>query len=894
MAASASPGPEVAPAPKPGLLARSLGRLTAWTTASRLRSAMVVLLGLLLGAASTLFGLFGMAIDTDLRALLPETAPSVIALDDLEARKGSSERFVVAIEAPTSADAEIMAEAVAYEISTWPETEELTVVRDYTPLRNHALYLMEFEQLEELRDELEAEHKRAVARAVGPGLTDDPVDVEAISAGDDWDDWDDGGKLDWGTPKGKAGTKVDGTSDTKPDTAEPEPARDLDALLADQRDGLVETSGLTPEEVELIWPEENARGEIEWREQVGKPYVDSSGTVRTIQASLSVPATDIEFAQDVVARVAERAHDMRDSEVDPDTRVEVVAAYDVSREVDVILRDAKRATWISAGLVLGVLLLGFRNPRALLLIAVPMLVAMGMTLATTKLTFGVLNALTVFLFAVLFGMGVDFSVHLYALRERQGRDADWGMVIREHLRPLSATMLTTSGSLAVLSLAEFKAFREFGVISAIGVAICFLAAVVLVPTLDNLLGPLRWRWSRPPPVERVAAERAVSSGRAPLAPRLARSFATVRYLVLAGLAIVAVVGAPRLEIERDTRALRAKSQHGEPQIDYGSTSEGRCAKTLALVAEGPQQLNRAVERMQAEQGRLLPDAIDTGEARLPWVREVFSLRTVMPEQQARKAELVDGVRQRANAFLAELPDLDDDAKRYRTHLEALERMAQADALTVEELPRWSVEPFRERDGRSDRIAHVCLDIAGYHIDELVAVRHRLDDLLAGLEVRAADSRLVFADLMVLVELDARRLPLVALAVILLFIALDLRRLGPTLACFATLGLGLALGLAVMGLWPLRLNFFNLVVMPSVVGLGIDASIHLWHARERADLAATGKASLIAAMTTVAGFSGLLSAHHSGLRSIGEVGVVAIVLCVGVAFLALYPVRRARP
>ena len=78
----------------------------------------------------------------------------------------------------------------------------------------------------------------------------------------------------------------------------------------------------------------------------------------------------------------------------------------------------------------------------------------------------------------------------------------------------------------------------------------------------------------------------------------------------------------------------------------------------------------------------------------------------------------------------------------------------------------------------------------------------------------------------------------------------------------------------MGLWPLRLNFFNLVVMPAVVGLGIDASIHLWHARTSTNLAATSKAAVLAALTTVAGFSGLLAAAHLGLRSIGEVGILA--------------------
>ncbi|MCA9685616.1 MAG: MMPL family transporter, partial [Myxococcales bacterium] len=830
------------PSESSGPLARRVAALVAAITASRRRSALVLVVALILGVLGFAYGAT-VRVDTDLRALLPKDAPSVEALDLLEARKGSSERFLVAIEAPTAADADAMVTGLAAEIEGWPETEELAVTRDYTPLRDHALYFLELAQLEELRDELEKERKQAVARAMGPGLggTDGEVDVAVVSVGENWDDFDSGGDdLDWGTGGDDGGG--DGETGETGEIAEPEaPGKkpfDLDNFLDEQRKSLVDQSGLSAQEIALIWPEENAKGEIEWAERVGKDYANDDGTVRTIQASLSRPATDVVFAQDVVGRVAARAEALIGAGIDPRTRAEVVAAYNVSGDVDTIVRDATRATWISVSLVLAVLVFGFRRIRAIALVIVPMAVAMGLTLAVAKLGFGELNALTVFLFAVLFGMGVDFSVHLFALRQRQGAVADWPAVIRDHFRPLASTMLTTAGALAVLALAEFKAFREFGVISAVGVVLCFVAALTLVPALDTLLGPLRNA------KDLRAAAAASTTDKAPgdaPNPRRPGPLQILRVALLVALAGLAAYGAPRMEMEKDTRALKAERKRDKPQIAYGSTND-RCSKSLALVADSPEDLDLVVDRMLAERELLLPNAIDTGEARAPWVREVYSLHILMPTQQEAKAAALAQIAERTNDFLAELPDLDADAQRHRSHLEALERLAKAGILDTAALPEWTTEPFREKDGRVDRIAHVCLNIAGYHIDELVAVRARLDELVADTSVRPADSRLVFADLMVLVEHDAERLPLLALAVILVFIALDLRRVGPTLACFATLGLGLVLVLAFMGLWPLRLNFFNLVVMPGVVGLGIDASIHLWHGRNRASLGATGKAS----------------------------------------------------
>ncbi|EDM76211.1 hypothetical protein PPSIR1_07658 [Plesiocystis pacifica SIR-1] len=878
------------PERSPGGLTRRVAAMVAAASATRQRAAVTVLVAVLIAALAFWYG-SSVAVNTDLRALLPKTAPSVAALDTLEARKGSAERFIVAIEAPTAEDAERMVTGLAETIEAWPETEELTVVRDYTSLRNHSLYFLELDQLEELRDELDAERKQAVARSMSLGLGGDDggdIDVNAVSVTGGWDDpgWDQ--ELEWddtGGDEGEAGEdppKPGPSPEGVAGAADVEPF-DLERFLDEQRQTLIDQSGLEAAEVDVIWPKENEQGEIEWEEEVGRSYSNDDGTVRTIQASLSKPATDVRFAQDVVGRVQARAAELVAEGVSAQTRAEVVAAYNVSGEVDTILRDARRATWISALSVLAVLLLGFRSFRAISLVGVPMAVAMGLTLAVAKLAFGELNALTVFLFAVLFGMGVDFSVHLFALRQRQGKEADWESVIAEHLRPLASTMATTSGSLAVLALAEFKAFREFGLISAVGVAICFVAALILVPAVDTLAGPLRAR-------SLARAEAAAKAEPSAKLERRRRWLVRGRAVLLAACAVVAVIGAPQLRMEKDTRALKSQAQKQKASIAYGSTG-GRCSKTLAFVADTPEDLDTVVDRMLDERHELLPGAIDTGQSREPWVRDVYSLRTLMPIEQAAKAKVIAEVGSRTNDFLAELPDLDEEAQRHTTHLEALERLAKSDPLRQDELPSWAVEPFREQDGRADRIAHACLNIAGYHIDELIAVRGRVDDIVEGTTAQPADSRLVFADLMVLVEDDAQRLPVIALLVILLFIAFDLRDLKSTVACFATLGLGLVLVIAVMGLWPLRLNFFNLVVMPAVVGLGIDASIHLWHARERSTLAATGKASLIAALTTVAGFSGLLAAEHAGLRSIGEVGVVAIIVCVGVAFLALYPLGR---
>src|SRR5690606_13634527 len=174
------------------------------------------------------------------------------------------------------------------------------------------------------RDELDGQRKRAVARAMGPGLDGSgEIDLEAVSVSDGgWDDIDD--DLDWDAEP-PAGEQPE---PDQPDQANAEPEThedfDIDVFLAEQRTQLVEQSGLDADEIDIIWPHENEHGEIEWQARVGRPYTNPDGTVRTVQANLSRPATDIRFAQEVVSRVERRAAEPRDPRGGSDTRPAVL------------------------------------------------------------------------------------------------------------------------------------------------------------------------------------------------------------------------------------------------------------------------------------------------------------------------------------------------------------------------------------------------------------------------------------------------------------------------------------------------------------------------------------------------------------------------------------------
>ena len=87
-----------------------------------------------------------------------------------------------------------------------------------------------------------------------------------------------------------------------------------------------------------------------------------------------------------------------------------------------------------------------------------------------ELTLGYVNLITAFIFAILLGLGIDFSIHFARYREEfaAGRSPLEAMV-QTVLHCGSASILaavTTSCAFAALSIADFRGFSQFGGVAA--------------------------------------------------------------------------------------------------------------------------------------------------------------------------------------------------------------------------------------------------------------------------------------------------------------------------------------------------------------------------------------------------------------------------------------------
>jgi hypothetical protein len=131
--------------------------------------------------------------------------------------------------------------------------------------------------------------------------------------------------------------------------------------------------------------------------------------------------------------------------------------------------------------------------------------------------------------------------------------------------------------------------------------------------------------------------------------------------------------------------------------------------------------------------------------------------------------------------------------------------------------------------------------------------------------------------------------LLAVAMLLMF---DFSSLRATAVAMVPLIMGFALLVGVMGWLRIPFNAANTIILPLLLGIGIDNGVHVVHDwrsqpvgayRMRSSMAV---AMLLCSATTMAGFCSMIFARHQGLRTLGQVLTLGIACCLATSLVFL--------
>ena len=523
-----------------------------------------------------------------------------------------------------------------------------------------------------------------------------------------------------------------------------------------------------------------------------------------------------------------------------------------------------------------------RMPVTALVIGVPLLTSLAWTFGLTYLTLGALNMMTSTLGLVLFGLGIDFGIHFYA---RYAEERGAGQSVAEAVertfmttgQAITGVGLTTAAAFFILMLADFKGFSEFGFIAGLGLLFAIVTMTLMLPALVVLferMGLLRLRAI--PAAQRRRQEQTAAKGR----------FPAVRPVLIGSLILVgwAVWAAPQVQFEYDFGELDPEyEEYAQRRAKARQVYSDRATRNAAyILTDTPEEVPEVVRAIRAHM------AADT---LTPTIRAVESLQDRFPlDTAAQQAKLEQ---------IAAIRDLLNDSFLRGETSDELQRLRQAAAVrtapSIDDVPDFLKDRFTTKAGEVGNLVMIYPSVgladgrlSMQFADDVGTVR-----TADGSVYHAASTSIVAADMLRLMVDEAPIMVGLTLLFIVVFKLIILRRVRWVLLALLPLAASFLWMFGLMTVLGLKLNFYNLVVLPTVLGIGDDSGIHVVHryleegrGSIRRVLRSTGEHIAMSACTTMVGFGGLLLSMYPGLRSIGELAVLGIALTLVAALVVL--------
>ena len=584
-----------------------------------------------------------------------------------------------------------------------------------------------------------------------------------------------------------------------------------------------------------------------------------------------------------------------------------------AEEFETVTGGAALAGLASLLIVTLVMIFGLPAKRLVLPALALILAGFAVNAGFATAAVGSLNMISV-AFAVLFiGLGVDYAVH-FLLRWAEEADGGAARAIavaataRDIGPALSLAAATTILSFLAFTPTDFTGMAQLGVIAAGGIAIALAGTLTLVPAV------LRWL-----PVPRRWLDGGAALRRPRRPHRLAEHLRTAATVVVFLLAAASLFLLPQVRFDGNPVDLKDPASpsviafnrllHDDPGVVYALSA---LTPDMAAARELARRLERLAEvkEVRTVESFLPPDQ-DRKRAILRTMREVLPRRVrvdrrldterrlralsgmVRDLQAIEKADAAPpdlrraagGLRRAVELFLAERGG---DARavsrldaalfvRFPEMVEQLRALADAPRITVEnmdpELRAWYVAA----DGQP-RVEAVP---RGALADEEAMRRFAVAVRSVAPHATGAPVEIVGAgDVVSSAMLTAT---LVALFVVTSVTALVMRALLPTLLVLAPIVLAALLLAGYTVLFDAPFNFANVIVIPLLLGLGVDSAIHYVHrARHLGSGGAvasssTPRAVMVSALTTIGSFGTLWITPHRGMSSMGELLTVSVAL-----------------
>ena len=537
-------------------------------------------------------------------------------------------------------------------------------------------------------------------------------------------------------------------------------------------------------------------------------------------------------------------------------------------EYRALIKDLKRVGMISGILLFIPILIRFRNPLHVLMIFLPLAVAMPISFAAASFFVDKLNVSTSFLFAILGGLGIENVIHIFSRyyeTRTAGKNRPHGILeIYEHTgRAILTSVASVAVTFLLLLINEFRGFSEFGLISGLGLWIIFGVYFTFMPSLMILLEKLR--------ILRFRHNTSESEPSFKVKP----AWLTGSLAIFLLFSVFSVAAIPFIKFEYDSKKTRAEIPEVIEAKKKQRMTTRRVNNPAVVVINSEEEadaLHEAVAR-RIEEDKLTP-TIDTA-------RSYYDL---VPKEQGAKLKVIGEIEKLLDDDTIRLVkgEQKKDLDRFRKAIE------ETTPVEAKKIPQEVIDIFKGKPEVPGELFYINA-IPEIELDDGKNAMNFADDVQS-LETKTgvyhpSSDGVVYGTVLKTMLRDSRKVLLISLLSVTFFVFLDFRNWRKTAIVMLSIVVGVFWLLGLMLIFGIKLNFYNMIIIPAVMGMSIDNSIHIYHRYEelgRGSLAkvlgSTGIAVMLASLTNASGFFGLLFCVHRGLYSIGLLAVIGVGTC----------------
>ncbi|MCC6511962.1 MAG: MMPL family transporter [Pirellulaceae bacterium] len=577
-------------------------------------------------------------------------------------------------------------------------------------------------------------------------------------------------------------------------------------------------------------------------------------------------------------------------------------------------RDMQNATLLSLLGVAFIFMFGFGSWRMPCAAVTCLTLGLIWTVGLATLFVGHLNLFSVAFGAIIAGLGIDYAIHLLSRLQTQNTDSAQAPIDADefHCPPndlpqalanavdhcgkgIFTGAITTAAAFAVALLTPFRGMTELGLICALGTITCMLVTLTVLPAL------LVWQ-ARSMPPRRRPSENIFSLSHIHAWIMLGLQWSNQstlrwRWAVLLSTGCVTLMSAAKISHVRydhnllNLQADDVPSVHAERELTRRSGQSAWFAISLANSPEEAQALHQrlvslpSVARVE-ELGSVLADSrgehtqLFVSTCRQQAAELIQRITSLAVQQLAVGAPPVASLQLVLPASYQAASSLDPE---FKSQIQLLANSISQ--LSIPEPPALMDFPDAVRSRMVSNDGNTFLlrvfakenlwqrENLGQFVKELESVDprvtgHPVQTWYASGELENSYYQAgIYALLavMALLMIDLGSLRLVALALIPVAIS-----------SIQLCGMLVSLNIP--------LNAANMIVLPLIIGIGIDDGVHIIHdfarrGRARYQISAsTSLAIVLTSLTTMVGFGSMALADHRGLQSLGIVLLLGVGLC----------------